>query len=105
MSKTITYKQGDVTYEVRGSLGAWCVSKERNYLPRGTVRLIGEELMYVYTVEQPEVSDYGLGDFMLAIFTAGLWYRIIQKRDTQYKWCSVHKKDYEDIKEWINKLT
>lgn len=47
--KTIILKEGDIEYTLGDGIGSWAKSKEYN-VKRGDVRMIGNRLMYVYTV-------------------------------------------------------
>lgn len=90
--KKITYTQGEIEYEICGLFGSWCKSYESVLLTIGTTRLIGGELMSVYT-------KYNRETFFNYLF-GGMTY--------EYNWGTVNKSNYDSDKNrfisWVNNL-
>lgn len=54
--KKLTYIQGNVEYEIKGYLGSWAVSSEKN-IKNGDVRYIAGELLYAYMIEEKSFGN------------------------------------------------
>lgn len=83
--KIILWKNGEVTYHIKGLLGCLAQSEEPATVIKGDVRLIAGKLMFAYDIKRAPLFSLK-GDIV--------------------KWASVDPKEtYDSIQEWVKGIS
>lgn len=89
MSKKITYKQGDIEYELGGGLGSWAKSLETVTVNIGDVRVIGKKLMCAFIIRRASMWNFKEGRDEVC-------WMPVDDAEKQYL--------FPDIKKWMDSL-